>query len=257
MTLVDYLNRVFEERRKKNPSYSLRAFARSLEMDSSSLSAVLKGKRKLTPKAGQKLIDALNVLDPAEAQMLVMSTITGQEIPDEALKFRELEIATAEMLASWEHFAILSLLELHGFSGKERDIAARLNVPLATIDAALGRLEKLGMIARKKGRWEATDGKMATKSAVPNKALREGHKQNILKAIESLEKDAVEDRDISGITMAISKARLPEAQKLIQDFRRRMSVFLESGNKNAVYRLNVQLFPLALERNVPAEKDEE
>lgn len=245
MTLVDFLNRTFEERRKKNPSYSLRAYARSLGMDSSSLSAVLKGKRKLTPKAGQKLIEALDIVDPAEAQMLVMSTITGTEIPDEALSYREMEIATAETVASWEHFAILALLELHGFSGKERDIAARLKTPLATIDAALGRLETLGLIVRKRSRWEITGKNMTTKSPVPNKALREGHKQNILKAIESLEKDAVEDRDISGMTMAISKARLPEAQKLIQDFRRRISAFLESGNKNSVYRLNIQLFPLA------------
>ena len=68
-----------------------------------------------------------------------------------------------------------------------------------------------------------------------------------MKAIDSLEKDPIDVRDMSGITMAISTRKLPEARKLIMDFRRKLCAFLEDGHKDAVYRLNVQLFPLSQE----------
>ena len=47
--------------------------------------------------------------------------------------------------------------------------------------------------------------------------------------------------------MAISTAKLSEARKLIMDFRRKLCAFLEDGQRDAVYRLNVQLFPLSQE----------
>lgn len=245
--LVDQLNRTFEERKAKNSSYSLRAFARSLEMDSSSVSAILRGKRAISPKIAQKLIDALGIVDPMEAQTLVMDTITEHEVTDESLRYQELGMDTAETIASWQYFAILALLELHDFSGNEPEISRRLNVPLTLVVESLNRLEKLELIRKKGKRWMLTGKNLATSAPVANQALREGHRQHIQKAVQSLDKDANDLRDISGITMAICRSRLPQAKKLIQDFRRRMSAFLEEGNKNSVYRLNVQLFPLTEE----------
>ena len=43
-----HLQNEFIDRCKKNPRYSLRAFARSLEIDSSSLSRLLNGKRMVS-----------------------------------------------------------------------------------------------------------------------------------------------------------------------------------------------------------------
>lgn len=88
---------------------------------------------------------------------------------------------------------------------------------------------------------------MATPANIPNAALRETLRQCILKALESLEKHSVTKRDMSGITMAVSVERLPEARRMIQEFRRNLSTFLEDGPKDSVYRLNVQLFPLTEE----------
>ena len=244
MMLVEYLNKTFGERRAKNPSYSLRAFARSLEMDSSTLSAILRSKRPLSAKAAQKIIDALDFIDPMEAQMLVVETITKHEISDESLNYKDMAMSAAETIASWQHFAILAFLELHNVVGIETEISKKLNIPLKLVVESMARLEKLELVARIHGEWKLTGKNMATRAPVANQALREGHRQNIMKSLESLEKHSIEERDISGITMAISKSRLPQAKRLIQDFRRRMSAFLEEGNKNAVYRLNIQLFPL-------------
>ncbi len=244
MKLVDYLNQVYEDRCRSNPSYSLRAFARALDIDSSTLSAILRGKRSITVKTARKLIDGLKIMDPVEAQMLIVETVTGEEFQPEKLIYDELVIEKAEAISDWQHFAILGFLELTNSRGGEKEISRRLKIPLHEVQGCCERLERLGLIGNAKGKWKLTGSNVATSSPVPNVALQKGHRQNILKAIDSLSEDSVDSRDISGITMAISKNKIPKAKKLIQDFRRRMSAYLETGVKDEVYRLNIQLFPL-------------
>jgi len=243
--LIEHMKQTFEDRMKKNPSYSLRAFARSLAMDSSTVSALLRGKRPLSFKTAKKIVDGLEIKDPVEAQALIMTTFQPKD--NEADKYKELPLEIAETIAHWQHFAILALLEVKAFKSTERNIADRLNVPLTLVRESLIRMEKLELIKRDRVTWKLTGKNISTPSQIPSKMLREGHKQNILKSLESLEKDPIELRDISGITIAISRDKLDAARKLIRNFRLRMASFLEGSQQDSVYRLNIQLFPLTKE----------
>jgi transcriptional regulator with XRE-family HTH domain len=245
--LIEHLQKTFAERSRKNPAYSLRTFARALEIDSSTLSALLKGKRPLTAKTAQKLIAALHIEDPREAQRLLLGSIEAPELKTPA--YTVLEMEAAEVISSWEHFAILALLELEDFRGELRTISSRLNIPTGVALDCLTRLEKLGLVEKKLGRWRLTGRNMSTPTNVPSASLREANRQCIQKALESMEKDPVESRDITGITMAIDAAKIFEAQREIREFRRKLAGFLESGTRNAVYRLNIQLFPLSLQES--------
>lgn len=243
--LIEHLKKTFADRSRKNPQYSLRSFARSLDIDSSTLSAILRGKRPLTAKTAKRLIEALEIRDPRESNELLLGSLgETAAVPS----YETLSLEVAEVISSWEHFAILALLELDGFRAQNKTIARRLNLPLGIVIECLNRLELLGLVKQKSDTWVLTGKNMATPSNVPNSALRETLRQCIAKALESLEKDPVESRDITGTTMAISSKKLPEARRLIQDFRRNLSAFLEAGSKDAVYRLNVQLFPLSQEK---------
>jgi uncharacterized protein (TIGR02147 family) len=247
--LIEHLKKVFADRSKANPSYSLRAFARSLDMDSSTLSAILNGKRPVTLKTARRLIDGLGVTDPKEAQMLMLSTLSGEN-EDAEVKYTELAMEIAETISSWQHFAILALLELKTFKPSPRNISARLNIPIAIVLESLDRMEKLGLVERLEDHmWRVTGKDMATPTQIPNKAIREGNRQYLQKALESLDIHEVELREISGVTIAISKSRLKDAKKLIKDFQLRLATFLEAGHKSAVYRFNVQLFPLSKENH--------
>lgn len=243
--LIEHLKKTFSERSRKNPQYSLRSFARSLEIDSSTLSAILRGKRPLTAKTAKRLIEALGIHDLRESNELLLGTISDSA---PAPSYETLSLEVAEVISSWEHFAILALLELDGFNALNRNIARRLNLPLGIVIECLNRLRLLGLVKEKNEAWVLTGQNMATPSNVPNSSLREALRQCMLKAVESLERDPVESRDITGTTMAISQKKLPEARRLIQDFRRNLCAFLEAGPKDSVYRLNVQLFPLSQEK---------
>jgi transcriptional regulator with XRE-family HTH domain len=247
--IVEHLKRVFADRSRSNTSYSLRAFAKSLDLDSSTLSAILNGKRPVTLKMARKLIEGLGITDPKEAQMLLLATLTG-ESDDVEIPYTELAMEAAEAIASWQHFAILSLLELKTFKASPKNISARLNIQIVIVLDCLARLERLGLVEKREGHvWAVVRKDMATPVDIPSKAIREGNRQYIMKSLESLENDTVDLREISGVTLAVSKARLKDAKKLIRDFQMRLATFMESGHKTAVYRFNVQLFPLSKESN--------
>lgn len=244
--LIDEMKRTFADRCRKNPAYSLRAFSRSLGMDSSSVSAIMNGKRPLTIKSARKIMTGLDIVNPVQAQALISETFADKKDQD-ATNYKNLTLETSETIAFWQHYAIMALMQLKDFKATERNMALRLNIPIGIVWECLDRLEKLDLIRRESKGWELTGKNVSTPSDISSGVLREGHRQYIDKALQSLESDPVETRDISGMTMAISKGRLKEAKKLIQDFRRKLCVFLEDGNLDSVYRLNIQLFPLTQE----------
>lgn len=244
--LIDEMKRTFADRCRKNPAYSLRAFSRSLGMDSSSVSAIMNGKRPLTIKSARKIMTGLDIVNPVQAQALISETFADKKDQD-ATNYKNLTLETSETIAFWQHYAIMALMQLKDFKATERNMALRLNIPIGIVWECLDRLEKLDLIRRESKGWELTGKNVSTPSDISSGVLREGHRQYIDKALQSLESDPVETRDISGMTMAISKSRLKEAKKLIQDFRRKLCVFLEDGNLDSVYRLNIQLFPLTQE----------
>jgi hypothetical protein len=50
--------------------------------------------------------------------------------------------------------------------------------------------------------------------------------------------------DEAGQSNTQTPAKVLQAKKLIKEFRRNLSRFLERGDQNEVYRLNIQLFPV-------------
>lgn len=245
--LVNFLRAELSERAKKNPAYSLRAFAKALKIHPATLSSILNQKRPLSTKTAVKLIRELH-LDPITQKSLLMSAM-GQHPTTAESKVLESLIPTLneEMIRAiqgWEHFAILSLMETKGFQSKVTWIANRLGASTGCVMDALKRLETLKLIKKSGLRWTLTRTGYRTTTDIPSAALRVANREYIEKALYSLENHSVDDRDITGITMAISDKRIREAKRLIQEFRRSLCEFLESGEKNEVYRLNIQLFPI-------------
>ena len=241
--LVEHLRNELGKRCRKNPNYSLRAFARALKIDSSSLSAILNEKRKVSPKIAKKLLDELGV-DPATKQKIITSMVGLEDAAPPAAEFVEMEMEKMRVIADWEHFAILALLETDDCKHSVSWISNKLDIGTGTVMEALSRLEKVGMLKKENGKWLTTGASLTTSTDIPDPSLRKHHQQYIEKALFSLENHSVEERDITGITMAIDQRRLPEAKKMIRNFRRQLCKFLEGGEQDRVYRINLQLFPI-------------
>src|SRR5688500_6790024 len=93
-----YLQSELVRRCKENPRYSLRAFARSLQMDFSTLSKILQGHRKLGPKATSRLDQKLG-LRPDEVRSLLSPFSGNQSAEKDA--YLQLANDTFEIISDW------------------------------------------------------------------------------------------------------------------------------------------------------------
>jgi len=234
----------FLKRRKRNSNYSLRAFARDLKLSPAAVSEVFRSKRKLSKRNILKVSERL-ALSPRQRQILLGGTCS-QDSDVAEHSFLQIREDHFQLISNWFYFAILSLAETSDASANPEVIAERLGLQLLDVQEALARLIRLEFIDVRGGILRRTLQPMVTTSHdIPSTAIKNYHAENLKLAERSLYRDPVESRDISSINMAIDPRLIPEAKKMIQSFRRRLSQFLESGEKTEVYTLAVQLFPVS------------
>lgn len=229
------------ERYRKNPRYSLRAYARSLSVEPSALSKILRGKRRISPLMQYRL--GLKMKLSAHE----LKELASRE-SSEAMLFDDLPADAFEAIADWYHCAILELTRVKGFRSDSRWIARALEISVPEANVAIERLERLGMIKRD------TDGSIKpTKvnnsiadTSYLTEAARRFQTQVLVKALEAMEQVEQGKRENSGMTMAIDVSKLPDVERIIRRFRRSLCKFLEGGErKDEVYQLVVALYPLS------------
>ncbi|MAE58475.1 MAG: hypothetical protein CME69_06315 [Halobacteriovorax sp.] len=258
LNFTDFLKVELEQRQIGNSRYSLRAFARDLEMSPSRLSEVMNGKGSLSYSSALKVGKNLNL---TEKEMKIFTALvnlknsSSKKSKNDAHKYlknicdkntHSLSQDTFSLISEWYYFAILSVLELDECNGQSHWIAKRLNLNIRTTEDALSKLLTLSMVEKTEAGWRLPEEKVSfqTTNEIQSISLRKSHKQSLYQAINSIENHSIEHRDITSITMAIDKNKIPQAKKLIREFRSSLCEFMESGSKNEVYNLNIQLVPL-------------
>lgn len=249
----------FQQRVRRNPAYTLRAYARDLGVPVSNLSDVLRSKRGLAIETARKMAESLR-LGEHEGKYFValVQKEHGRSLAqrseaegtlralEAAHGMSEISLETFAVLADWVHFAVLELTYLEDFRADGGWIAARLGISRAEADAAVEKALKLGLLARDAdGRLRDAEKNLATGNDVPSKYIRDHHRQILAKAERALEEVGVEEREFAAITMAIDASKLPEAKAALREFRRKFCKNIQhSRKKNRVYCVALQFFPM-------------
>lgn len=253
------LRQLFVERVARNPSYSLRAFARNLGVSHAYLSMIFNGHRRLPVHQAMRF-SQLSGLDSDRGRALVEAArwatfdrpVRDAQSPA-SIRPREdyyrLQLDYFRVLSDWHYVAILDLTALANFEPDERWIAARLSLRTPVVKAAVKRLIRLGMLTIEGGRWRKTHARIEVPTYQPEEAIRRFHLQMIEKAVEAAQSSRLEDferRDICGTTMALNPKRLAEAKRRIRRFRRSLLNYVTQGKCTELYQLNTQFFPLTV-----------
>jgi uncharacterized protein (TIGR02147 family) len=241
-----WLENLLAEKIKKNPQFSLRAFARLVDVSPAVLSRILSGKRKLTFNLAVRIADALT-LGPIEKDALYsFFTSPDSEKLDEDRSEKELSIDCFNAMKEWYHYGITQLLYMESFSDEPKWIAKMLGISELEAKLAVERLLRLEILDRDEtGRLYRTAAHLSTTTDIASAGIRHFQKQILEKSIASLEADDISERDITSITIAINEDRIPEAKREIMKFRKKMAEFLGEGEKTRVYNLGVHLIPLS------------
>lgn len=247
------------EHQARNPGFSLRAFSRRMKVSPAELSLIFRGKRQLTRRMGEKLLEGL-ALDPVSARTLLerlphrlsRKKRAPHVSTPSALKYVQLSADEFNVVADWYYLAILSLAETAAFQSDPQWIAERLGIRRQEAISAIATLVRLGLLERKKRSLGLTGRRFTTTQDIPSAPIRKNHAQALELARRALDETPVELREFGASIIAADPDLLPEAKARLRELRREVSRILESGKKKEVYRLSVQLIPLS--RPLVAEK---
>lgn len=251
---------VFEERTKRNPRYSLRAFARDLEVSPGFLSRMLSGKKatlsfrravdlgrrlKLDEQVERRLVKAaaLGAIRDLDCRRFLAAG-WGNEGPDN--QFHVVELDQFRALAEWHHLAILDLSQVASFNPSIPWIAEQLQITTAQVESAVERLVRLKLLViEEDGTWRKTNSKIVIPTKQSDPAVREHHKQMMERAVLAMEREGAREfsqRKVISSTLAIGSKHIAKAQALIEQFRTQLMEMTEKGGAEEVYQLNIQFF---------------
>ncbi len=234
--LCAHLKTEFSHRLLKNSRYSMRAFARDLEIDPSTLSKAFANRRSFSDELIVKIANKIGLDLEIEFDNKLSSDNHNYEL---------IAADSFAIIADWYHFAILDLTLLENFKSSPAWIARKLGISIQVAEEAIDRLVRMGFLLREgQSLSKAKPFYTNMKPGVYTSAHLEYQRQVLKKALEAIDHCPKEHKEISSMTIAADPKRLDAAREKIKKFRRRLCTFLEGGNRTSVYHLGVQLYPV-------------
>lgn len=258
-----YLRDVYTEKKQKNARFSIRSWAKQMDMKyHNPLHEMVKGKRKVSKSYIPQFIKALS-LDVHEGNYFdTLVCLQRAKLPQEKEIYLErlrflspkpklamLEVESFHSLKDPLHVIITELSGLKGFKTDAKWIQNKLGFKksIQEINEAIERLITLGLMERDiHGEITKTQNHIYSKSDVLDYGLQEYH-QNVMKlASKAIEKQKPEDREYNAYCINIDKSRLPEIKKSIRKFMNDFAFEFEAKAQSAqnTYQLNTQFFNL-------------
>lgn len=267
-TVRSYLQDELIRRCRTNPRYSLRSFAKHLQMNPSLLSKILRGQVGVSRKRFDKICERM-ALGPGERSQLALAQDQTRTFRRRDLQVREMKSTSTQMremadrfqvIADWYHHAILELVSVDGFQSDERWIAKTLAISYSEVSQARERLVRLGMLeVDASGQWKNVSGcdsggvsgcdsggVTESNGRYNSIAVRKLQAQVLNLALGALETVQAERRLQQSATVAIDAELVLAAKEKITAFQIALAASLqaESRTKNSVYQISFSFFPV-------------
>ncbi len=259
----EYLKEQLLSRSKKNSSYSLRAFARDLDLAPSTLSEILKGSKNLSPEKAHQVATLMGL--STKQRDLFCLWVQSEATKDPSLKARlreriesssskgrapraELSVDLFCAISEWYHAAICAMAHAPNFSADIKQIAKTLNIKTLEAQRALERLLRLGILTQDTvtKKIKPSEDHWVVDSPIPNEALQKFHRDMLKHAELSLQTQTPSEKVLATETFLLDEADMQEFKEITEDFiQKTLLKAKESKNRKAVYHLGVHLFRLS------------
>lgn len=245
---IQRLKEDFAAKQRKSPRYSLRAYARDMSVHPSTLSLVLKGKRALPLKDSTVIAQKMN-MGPKERtyffESLYKTRARLDEIKISASDERlMLDESYFNVIAEWEHYAVLTLFDLTNFAPSLKEICRQLDLTETRAEVVVHNLISCGLLKETEKGLEKAQCNVRTTEDVMSTALQKSHIEAMTMGIDKIKNVDVDMRDFSSVTFAMDPAKMPEAKAILREFRQKMTALMESGEKTEVFQMAIQMYPL-------------
>lgn len=263
---VKMLQTELKNRKEVNPSYSLRAFARDLQIPAPHLSMVLSFKKGLSKLKAQSIAQRLSWA--SEEKDLFISLVEAchtrskqsknkayDRIQDKLKKDQKLFEKIIEddefvQIADPIHFQILEALKISFIENNLTGLNNILPHSEKDILEACNRLCSLGYLNENKGEYSVGEFRITTSDKKVSQALRSHHTAQLKAGLEAIYQQDINARCLSSLTVAVSEEQIPLVFEKVKKFRKEINQFLSEDKleeKTKVYSLNTQFFRVSKE----------
>jgi uncharacterized protein (TIGR02147 family) len=263
-----YLSDLYAHKKRTTTGFSHRAFARRAELKSPNyLKLVMDGDRNLTPEMAQRFAQACGLSGTAATYFVDLVAFTQAKTTDgkslayeRLLRFREhraihrVDVAYGQYHSRWYVPAIRELAFRRDFVPVASWVSAQLVPPISEpeAEAALTLLKDLALLVEgESGRVVPGEALVTTGSEVKGLHYVQYHRTMIGRAVATLTELPARERDISSVTLCLSRGAIPKMKERIRAFRRELlQLSADDPDPVQVIQVNFQVFPLSRE---PAE----
>lgn len=248
--------------KQQQRAFSFRAFSQRAGFRSPNfLKLVMDGDRNLTATSVESFMVGLRLNKQEQAffrELVLFTQASDHEVRDrhyqrllQCRKFQELKPVDREQYAyygTWYHPVLRELIASPNFDGTARWLAEHCRPQITEVQAerALQVLAQLRLIERDaQGRWRQTQSLVTTGPEVRSLVLMNYHRELLELTKQQLAAIPAAQRDVSALTLGITRARIPELKRKIQEFRREILQWVSTETApEVVLQLNMQCLPV-------------
>lgn len=253
-----YLKDELERRTLRNTKYSLRAFARDLDISFSRLSEVFTKGEGISLSTARKIADNLRFSELEKdyfLKLVISKHSRNSNIRENAVKsiqnyktrriFMSLRESHNELLSQWYYIALIEMVSVKTPKSLV-EIAQTLEISEEEAIAALAHLVDKGFIEKsEKGSWQKCNAFLKVESATPAHMIRGYHKEFLSKAAKAIENQPIKSRKYLSTVFAVKKERIDEARKELEKFNESfLQKYTANQSADGVYAFSLQLFQI-------------
>lgn len=265
----DVLRLEFEKRTRRNPRYSMGAFARDLELSPSRLSEVLSGKQGLSPARARivgskmglkthKLEWFCDLVTTQHARSRSAKALAAGRLARQPQGIQAEDVSQERLQkVTWYHFAIRRMTLLADFRSDVSWIAMRLQAPIGKIQLIVDELIRTGLLrVDDRGVYSIGENIGIRTKGLPKAELARYFGSILWRAFQSYKNTKRELRIHNAHYFTIGREQLDDYRALIAEFEDRVDLLThQAKSHDELYTMMVSFFPLtASSQNLTEQK---
>ncbi len=250
MNVQTFLNNEFKKRKHKNARFSLRSFARLLEIDATTLGRILKGQGLPSRESVERFASKLRLSQEEQRELIVAFQASKEEQKKEqkSKSFSPIDDGVFEDYFEWYYPIILEALRAPTTRAKLSILLDKYQVSKQALDEALNHLVNLNLIKLNAENEYVKAGFGSTTVHIPTTSAKrkEIQKKYLELAIKAIDEVPFNQRENTTLTVALNKEEMHKISQIMQAARARIGRLSEKKKDkcDSVYNITMAIYPI-------------
>lgn len=229
----------FDRLKKKNKSFSMRAYARVIGVSPGTISEIFGERRKISPQLALQIAQKAKFDSAALQRLRQLISMNESETPR-----RVLSAQAVELIMNPLYYRLVCALDILPSPTTADEIASFLAADGDEVARVIEVLRDLEIVDTKGTAVSWRGQHVITPPDVPNARVQAFHRGTLKDAAADL-RLPVHEREYTTVVFAANESRMESAKRQIRAFRDDLAESMRDSRPDRIYQLSVQLRPVS------------